>query len=104
MDHLPPTLAMALQKIANLNTDHEISMGKDKKKSPNPLSYPKSGETYSSELFKKPTSEYRGFPFWAWNTKLNKDELIRQIGVFEEMGMGQYSNFVLHDVFPDISL
>jgi len=64
------------------------------KKPPNPLSYPKSAKAYSSELFRNPTSEYRGLPFWAWNTKLNKDELIRQIEVFEEMGMGQYHNFI----------
>ena len=28
------------------------------------------------ELFKNPTSEYRGTPFWAWNTELDKEELL----------------------------
>jgi len=44
----------------------------------------------SDELFKKPGSEYRATPFWAWNCKLEKDELIRQIDVFSEMGMGGF--------------
>ena len=40
--------------------------------------YPKNQEkTLSKELFKHPTSEYRGTPFWAWNGKLDKEELAR---------------------------
>jgi hypothetical protein len=54
----------------------------------NPLSYPKSSAPFSAELFKKPTSEYRGCPFWAWNNKLDKTQLLRQIDYFEAMGMG----------------
>jgi hypothetical protein len=60
------------------------------KKSANPLSYPKSGLPFSSELFRNPTSEYRGCPFWAWNNKLDKDQLLRQIDYFAEMGMGGF--------------
>lgn len=41
-------------------------------------------------LFKNPTSEYRGTPFWAWNCKLDKDELLRQIEVFKKMGLGGF--------------
>ena len=44
----------------------------------------------SRELFKNPTSEYRGTPFWAWNAALEKDELLRQIDVFKEMGLGGF--------------
>ena len=33
----------------------------------------------SDELFRHPTSEYRAAPFWAWNCKLEKDELLRQL-------------------------
>lgn len=44
----------------------------------------------SEELFKSPTSEYRGTPFWAWNSWLEKDELERQIDVFKEMGLGGF--------------
>ena len=39
----------------------------------------------SEELFKNPTSEYRGTPFWAWNNLLTKEELCRQIDVFKEI-------------------
>ncbi len=44
----------------------------------------------SPELFSAPTSEYRGAPFWAWNCKLDRDELIRQIGVLQQMGFGGF--------------
>lgn len=42
------------------------------------------------ELFRNPTSEYRGMPFWAWNTKLDKDELCEQIDIFRSMGFGGF--------------
>ena len=42
----------------------------------------------SDELFRHPTSEYRAAPFWAWNCKLEKDELLRQLDVLRQMGMG----------------
>ncbi len=53
--------------------------------------YPKSKEKeLSPELFKSPTSEYRGTPFWAWNCKLDRDELLRQIDILREMGFGGF--------------
>ncbi len=55
------------------------------------MKYEKSkSERLSGELFRNPTSEYRGAPFWAWNCKLDGDELVRQIGCFEEMGFGGF--------------
>ena len=42
------------------------------------------------KLFENPTSEYRGTPFWAWNCDLEKDELLRQIDIFKEMGLGGF--------------
>ncbi len=53
--------------------------------------YPKNqaGEL-SRELFENPTSEYRGAPFWAWNTVLDKNELERQAECLKEMGFGGY--------------
>ncbi len=42
----------------------------------------------SMELFKSPTAEYRGTPFWAWNCKLDKNELLWQIDNFKKMGFG----------------
>ena len=41
-------------------------------------------------LFMNPTSEYRGAPFWAWNTKLEKDELLWQIEELHKMGFGGF--------------
>ena len=41
-------------------------------------------------LFKNPNSRFRGAPFWAWNTKLEKEKLKKQIGYFKEMGMGGF--------------
>ena len=53
--------------------------------------YPKNkSKKLNEKLFQKPTSEYRGTPFWAWNDKLEKDELIRQIGELKEMGFGGF--------------
>jgi len=40
--------------------------------------------------FNSPGNEWRGKPFWSWNGKLDKNELIRQIHVMKEMGMGGY--------------
>jgi len=48
----------------------------------------KEAKTLSEELFRHPTSEYRGAPFWAWNCHLEKDELLRQLDVLREMGFG----------------
>ena len=47
-------------------------------------------KSLKTELFKNPTSEFRGTPFWALNSYLTKDELCRQIDVFKEMGMGGF--------------
>ncbi|CZT44689.1 uncharacterized protein RSE6_04893 [Rhynchosporium secalis] len=62
----------------------------DVTKKANPLTYPKSSEEFSKDLFKNPTSEYRGCPLWAWNTKLDTKQLMRQIDHFAEMGMGGF--------------
>ncbi|MBE6610672.1 MAG: hypothetical protein E7634_08395 [Ruminococcaceae bacterium] len=48
------------------------------------------GEKLDRDLFRSPTSEYRGTPFWAWNSTLDKEELCRQIEVFKEMGFGGF--------------
>ena len=47
-------------------------------------------EKLDNELFKNPTSEYRGAPFWAWNCKLEKDELVWQIEQLKKMGYGGF--------------
>lgn len=38
--------------------------------------------------FKNPSAVYRGVPFWSWNNRLNRDQLLRQIDQFREMGFG----------------
>lgn len=43
-----------------------------------------------SQLFFNPASEYRAAPFWAWNCKLDKKQLLRQISYFKTMGMGGF--------------
>lgn len=40
--------------------------------------------------FKNPKSLYRGAPFWAWNGKLEKEELRRQVRIMKEMGLGGF--------------
>jgi hypothetical protein len=52
--------------------------------------YPKRKQELSAEDFKNPSSEYRGAPFWAWNNKLDPDELVRQIGELKKMGYGGF--------------
>ena len=39
-------------------------------------------------LFRNPSAEYRGTPFWAWNCHLDKALLLEQIRQFSDMGMG----------------
>lgn len=52
--------------------------------------YPKSSQQYSDEVFQNPPAQYRGTPFWAWNTRLDKKRLEEQICVLKEMGMGGF--------------
>ncbi len=42
------------------------------------------------EVFARPGTEYRGAPFWSWNCKLDKDQLLRQIEQLKAMGMGGF--------------
>ena len=44
----------------------------------------------TKEEFINPSSEYRGVPFWAWNCELDEEDLLRQIDIFKEMGMGGF--------------
>ena len=40
--------------------------------------------------FKHPTSEFRGAPFWAWNGKLDPEELRKQVRIMHRMGLGGF--------------
>ncbi|MFW6279131.1 MAG: hypothetical protein ACOC2G_02975, partial [Bacillota bacterium] len=52
--------------------------------------YKENQKQWSLELFKNPGSEYRGTPFWAWNTELDIEELLTQIEHLKEMGLGGF--------------
>ena len=41
--------------------------------------------------FERPESKFRGAPFWAWNCRLDKDTVLRQVDVFKEMGLGGFT-------------
>ena len=49
-----------------------------------------SAKALDEGLFRRPTSEYRAAPFWAWNAKLDKDMLERQIEHMKQMGFGGF--------------
>lgn len=40
--------------------------------------------------FEAPGSDYRGAPFWAWNGKLEPEELRRQVRLMHRMGLGGF--------------
>ncbi len=54
------------------------------------MSNPPGSPVTFAENFADPPSSFRGKPFWCWNGRLEKDELIRQVHVFKEMGMGGF--------------
>jgi hypothetical protein len=43
-----------------------------------------------SELFANPPAEFRGAPFWSWNSRLEPDRLRREIADMSEAGMGGF--------------
>ena len=40
--------------------------------------------------FKNPPVEFRGVPFWSWNSKLSPERLREQIRIMKKMGMGGF--------------
>lgn len=47
-------------------------------------------EELKQEIFENPPAQYRGAPFWAWNTILDEKELLWQIDRLKEMGFGGF--------------
>ncbi|HEX3016945.1 MAG TPA: glycosyl hydrolase [Caproicibacter sp.] len=47
-------------------------------------------QSLTMSLFKNPTREYRAAPFWAWNGKLDRDDLLDQIDQLGQMGFGGF--------------
>ena len=39
------------------------------------------------KIFASPSVQYRGKPFWAWNGKLEEQELRRQVRILRKMGL-----------------
>ncbi|MBQ7900892.1 MAG: hypothetical protein IJ365_02860, partial [Clostridia bacterium] len=60
-----------------------------------------SDKKLDDSLFRNPTSEYRGMPFWAWNTKLDCNELNEQIDIFKQMGYGGFHMHVRQGLETD---
>jgi hypothetical protein len=53
--------------------------------------YPRNASPALDEaLFRNPTAEYRGTPFWSWNNRLDVAQLLRQIDVLRAMGFGGF--------------
>ena len=50
-------------------------------------------ELTNTSLFYTPSKEFRGLPFWAWNTEITSQKITKQIEVFKQMGFG---GFVIH--------
>ncbi|MCL2647141.1 MAG: hypothetical protein FWD61_09065 [Phycisphaerales bacterium] len=52
--------------------------------------YPKNhaAKRIDPALFRNPTAAYRGAPFWSWNCKLDRDQLLRQVAQMADMGFG----------------
>ena len=42
------------------------------------------------EVFASPGPEYRGAPFWSWNTSITDSLVMNQIDIFEKMGFGGF--------------
>ncbi len=52
--------------------------------------YPKASQPLHRDDFTNPGAEYRATPFWAWNAKLSREELLWQIEQFKKMGFGGF--------------
>src|SRR5688500_13243799 len=52
-----------------------------------------SSATSFARLFETPTADYRACPFWFWNGELEPAELVRQVCLMDEAGIG---GFVIH--------
>ena len=50
-------------------------------------------ELTNTSLFYTPSKEFRGLPFWAWNTEITSQKITKQVEVFKQMGFG---GFVIH--------
>lgn len=47
-------------------------------------------DEFNDHQFQNPPAKFRGAPFWAWNCVIKDEYLEKQIGYFQEMGMGGF--------------
>ena len=52
--------------------------------------YQNRDKALTQQMFLDPPGEYRGAPFWAWNSKLEKEDLLWQIEQLKKMGFGGF--------------
>lgn len=52
--------------------------------------YPLASTPWDVDTFRHPPQEYRGAPFWSWNTTLQEAVVRQHIAQFAEMGMGGF--------------
>ncbi|MBT9777991.1 hypothetical protein GPL15_15935 [Clostridium sp. MCC353] len=50
--------------------------------------YQDNKKEFSMRQFADPPAEYRGVPFWAWNTKMTREDVDFCLEIFKKMGMG----------------
>ena len=54
------------------------------------------------QALQNPANLYRGKPFWAWNGKLEINELKRQIDIMKKMGFGGFFMHYAPALSPNI--
>lgn len=79
-----------LEERQIVHRDYEVGEYAKAKETDRMLYEKNQTEHISRELFRNPSSEYRGTPFWAWNGRLDRDRLTEQIQVFKKMGLGGF--------------
>ena len=47
-------------------------------------------EELTPEAFRQPAEDFRGAPFWAWNCKLDRENIREQIHMMKDMGFGGF--------------
>lgn len=52
--------------------------------------YKNKGKELNLGLFRSPTAEYRGTPFWVWNCELDREQVLWQVDYFKERGFGGF--------------
>lgn len=57
--------------------------------------------SFDENKFKNPQKEYRGLPFWAWNTFITEEKVEKQIKDFKAMGLGGFVIHVRHGLMDE---